>query len=94
MSLESVKETIEWHPIRLRKADEEEKSTLGFDLIWDGDMPQQEGECLVTLKDGSVRTDELCEWSDGSLYFDTFGDDVTAWAEMPKGFLKLFFGGR
>lgn len=75
---------IEWKPIHLRKATEEEKSEDGFEEIWEGITPDRDGTYLVTLKNGNVLPCEVSvEWSEG-LSFDGYDDEVIAWAEMPE----------
>ena len=46
------------------------------------DLPPEEGPCLVTYVDGEVGIEEYAEGS-----FDGYapGDEIVAWAELPKG---------
>lgn len=46
------------------------------------DLPPEEGPCLVTYADGEVGIEE---YADGSFDGYAPGDEIIAWAELPKG---------
>ena len=78
---------IEWIPVVIRPATDEEKEMYGATCarILDFRLPEyDEQEVLVTLKNGVVTTDYYyAEWIGLGCYD---WDVVRAWAELPKGY--------
>ena len=78
---------IEWIPVIIRPATDEEKEVYGAscETVLDFRLPEYDlQEVLITLKDGTVTTDYYDEdWLE--LECHTW-DDLRAWAEMPKGY--------
>ena len=72
-----------WHPVRLVPFDPAKHAELFEDMptpeeVWEGEMPSEEGEYLVTFKRGYIGSDEFdmdCGW---------LTDSVIAWAELPE----------
>ena len=80
---------IEWIPVVIRPATDEEKEMYGdkCKTILDFRFPEYDKqEVLVTLKNGVVTTDYYDEdWQELELHDWT---NVRAWAEMPKGYCE------
>lgn len=78
---------IEWIPVVIRPATDEEKEMygVGCKTFLDFRLPEYDmQEVLVTLDSGTVTTDYYDEdWKELERY--DWGD-VRAWAEMPKGY--------
>lgn len=78
---------IEWIPVVIRPATDEEKEMYGdkCETILDFVLPEYDiQEVLVTLDSGAVTTDYYDEdWKELERYEWA---DVRAWAEMPKGY--------
>lgn len=85
--IETKREIIEWHlcdkPLGYHEKngkDTENEYWRKGDPFYD--LPPEEGPCLVTYADGEVGIEEYAEGS-----FDGYapGDEIIAWAELPKG---------
>lgn len=79
----TTKATIVWHPVKLVPYDPAKHAEIFEDMptpeeVWEGEMPIEEGEYLVTTKGGYVRLDEF-DMDSGWLT-----DSVIAWAELPE----------
>lgn len=78
---------IEWIPVVIRPATDEEKEMYGdrCKTILDFRLPEYDmQEVLVTLDSGAVTTDYYDEdWQELECYDWA---DVRAWAKMPKGY--------
>lgn len=78
---------IEWIPVVIRPATDEEKEMygVGCKTFLDFRLPEYDmQEVLVTLDSGVVTTDYYDEdWKELERYDWA---DVRAWAEMPKGY--------
>lgn len=78
---------IEWIPVVIRPATDEEKDVYGAscETILDFTLPEYDlQEVLITLKNGTVTIDYYDEdWLELECHA---WDDVRAWAEMPKGY--------
>lgn len=81
--------TITWHPVKLVPYDPVKHAEIFEDMptpeeVWEGEMPSEEGEYLVTTKGGYVGLDEFdMDWYGG--WFET--DSVIAWAELPAPYV-------
>lgn len=80
---------ITWHPVRLVPYNPEKHADL-FDeddekpeLIWEGDLPYEEEQYLITTTGGFVDTAEFCN-DDDDVGFGFYDDRVIAWAELPE----------
>lgn len=87
-------DTIVWHPVKLVPYDPEKHADLFEDCVfddepmqvWEGDLPEPDIDVLVTIRVSTwiavtitrfIRDEEFC-------WFDTYDDDVLAWAELPE----------
>ena len=86
--------TITWHPVRLVPYDPVKHAEL-FDeydekpeLVWEGNIPSDEGIYLVTsqLRNGRYYV-ELSEFGPDYAEFETGNDNVIAWAELPEPYV-------
>ena len=74
-----------WHPVRLVPYDPAKHAEIFEDMptpeeVWEGEMPSEEGEYLVTTKGGYVGLDEF-DIDGDRCWFETY--DIVAWAELP-----------
>lgn len=82
------KATIEWHPVKCVPFDPERHADLFEEgqepeFVWEGSMPEHDGNFLVTCKgEGSRRYVEVQEYDcDDPGFYDEY---VIAWAELPE----------
>jgi hypothetical protein len=85
--IETKRETITWHlcdkPLGYHEEDGKETENEYWrkgDPYYD--LPAEDGVYLVTYADGEVGIEEYAE---GSFDGYTPGDEIIAWAELPKG---------
>lgn len=75
--------SVAWHPVRLVPFDPARHAQLSWlspRVVWEGEMPREEGRYLVTTVSGFVRLDEFAI-DDDRCWFETY--DIVAWAELP-----------
>ena len=79
----------EWIPVKYHEITEEEREENGYPKDWvyllDCEMPQDEQEILVQVKNGEIRWD-VCYLDDG-FSLDSgwdWADDVVAWMPLPE----------
>lgn len=85
--IETKREIIVWHLCDKPDGYLDEDCFDSYGRFWHKgdpfyDLPLEEGPCLVTYADGEVGIEEYAEGS-----FDGYapGDEIIAWAELPKG---------
>lgn len=78
-----------WIPVSYHEITEEEREEKGYPKDWvyllDCEMPQDEQEILVQVKNGEIRWD-VCYLDDG-FSLDSgwdWADDVVAWMPLPE----------
>ena len=81
--------TITWHPVRLLPYDPVKHAERFEDIqppdeVWEGLMPCEDGQYLVTFETGFVGVDEFAIDCD-ECWFETEG--VIAWAELPEPYV-------
>lgn len=81
----------EWIPVSYHEITEEEREEKGYPKDWvyllDCEMPQDEQEILVQVKNGEIRWD-VCYLEDG-FSLDSgwdWADDVVAWMPLPDAY--------
>ena len=79
----------EWIPVSYHEITEEEREENGYPKDWvyllDCEMPQDEQEILVQVKNGEIRWD-VC-YPDDRFSLDSgwdWADDVVAWMPLPE----------
>lgn len=82
-------ETVEinkWIPIKTRPLTEEERELFGdkYDFMYEGQLPEDGQDVLITHQNGKVYADTFCNF--GTPYFETYCDEgeVIAWQPFPK----------
>lgn len=75
-----MKTHVLWHPVSYSEGED------GV-LYWNNDLPMLDEPVLVTLASGEVCVDSLTEDYEGGCYFDTYTDDVIAWAYLPAPYV-------
>ena len=82
-----------WIEVITRPLTEEEKEEYKdecewYEFIYDGELPQDGQEVLITTKYGYVEKTTFC--TDMGSYFEQFEDedDVLAWMPLPKPYKK------
>lgn len=75
-----------WIPVRWHSISENERKTMGsmITYVFDGPMPDNEQEILVTHKEYGVSVDTCCYEEYYSLESDFDWRDITAWMPMPS----------
>jgi hypothetical protein len=75
------KREIEWFPVKSRPLTKEEERLIDLRCIYEGSLPPERTEVLVTCNDGTVTTDyfasDAWDW-----YYDE--GEIIAWAYMPE----------
>lgn len=76
----------EWIPFKEREADEYERIELGFDMMLECELPDEDEEILVTYANGTVGMD--CFMREGiECYLDSgakFVTEAVAWKQKPE----------
>ncbi len=82
-------ETVEinkWIPIKTRPLTEEERELFGdkYDFMYEGQLPEDGQDVLITHQNGKVYADTF--YIDEDVYFETYCDEgeVIAWQPFPK----------
>lgn len=85
---------MEWKEIQLRPLTDEEKSEgVDHDAIWEGDMPEDDEEVLVSGV-MTVYTDVWVRYDDNSVGFENTENvvwDIVHWMPFPKPYEKEEF---
>ena len=79
---------MKWNKLTLRELTEEEQEEYGYEMLWDGPIPELYEEVLVTypLSSGefvNTRKDTWIEIGDG-LGFEKTDHDVIYWMKIPQ----------
>lgn len=79
---------MKWNKLTLRKLTEEEQEEYGYEMLWDGTLPELYEEVLVTypLSSGefvNTRKDTWIEIGD-EVGFEYTDNDVIYWMQIPQ----------
>lgn len=79
---------MKWNKLTLRKLTEEEQEEYGYEMLWDGTLPELDEEVLVTypLSSGefvNTRKDTWIEIGD-EVGFENADNDVIYWMQIPQ----------
>ena len=79
---------MKWNKLELRELPKEEQEAYGYEMLWDGTLPELDEEVLVTypLSSGEfvyTRKDTWVEIDDG-LGFENTDNDVIYWMKIPQ----------
>lgn len=79
---------MKWNKLTLRELTEEEQEEYGYEMLWDGPIPELDEEVLVTypLSSGefvNTSKDTWIEIGDG-LGFENTDNDVIYWMKIPQ----------
>ena len=79
---------MKWNKLTLRELTEEEQEEYGYEMLWDGTLPELDEEVLVTypLSSGEfvyTRKDTWIEIGD-EVGFENTDNDVIYWMKIPQ----------
>ena len=79
---------MKWNKLTLRKLTEEEQEEYGYEMLWDGPLPELDEEVLVTypLSSGEFVDTYKDTWLDFEigLGFENTDNDVIYWMKIPQ----------
>lgn len=80
---------VDWIKVNERPLTEEEKKELGEDVcsIFEGELPKDEQEVLVTNAWGNIDITTFYKDVDGSFFDNYDAGEVLAWAEKPERYI-------
>lgn len=79
---------MKWNKLTLRKLTEEEQEEYGYEMLWDGTLPELDEEVLVTypLSSGEFVNTRKDTWIEigNEVGFEYTDNDVIYWMQMPQ----------